>query len=231
MIRVGAEPNIGGPGEDAEFCGLVYPDGDEISKHMAARLRSEPFYQSDKLAAALALVKSRRTAIDCGAWVGGWSRELAKHFARVIAIEANPDNARCVGVNAGRENVQVHNVALSDKPGLVSVKPEHNGPNVGSRVVHGESGQIESITLDALLSGFSDLGPVDYIKIHVNGMEFKALLGAEATIRRHRPVLTVVLKPALVEFGSSPMEARLFLRNVGYRPAGGERPYEIWVPA
>ena len=228
MIRLGGEP-YGGRG-DTQFRGLVYPDGDELSKHMVARLESEPFYQSDKLFHALDIVKGRTAAIDCGAWVGGWSRELGKHFKRVIAVEANPNNARCAAMNVP-ENVEVICTAVSDENGRTFVAPENDGPNVGTRVVADQSGAVVPMRRIDDIGQVKALTALDYIKVHVNGMELKALRGAVDTILRFRPVLTVVLKPAIKAFGDSAEEARAFLSNeLGYRAAGGERPYEIWCP-
>lgn len=229
MIRIGGAA-YGRPGDTA-FCGLLYPDGDEISKHMAERLRSEPFYQSDKLAAALKLVSNRRCAIDCGAWVGGWSRELGKHFDEVVSIEANPDNARCVVLNVPK-NVTVICAAVGDENGRTCIAAEGSGPNVGSRVVpkRVDAADVPLRRLDDIQQ-VKSMSAIDYIKVHVNGMELRALRGAVNTILRCRPVLTVVLKPALTVFGDTAEEARRFLANeLGYHPAGGERPYEIWVP-
>lgn len=231
MIRVGGEP-FGGPG-DVEFCGLIYPEGDEISKHMAARLQSEPHYQHDKLAQALAITKHRRVAIDCGAWVGGWSRELAKHFSQVLAIEANPDNARCLRLNVeASRNVMVLNAGVGEKSARAFVGRESDGPNVGSFISDQANGpRINVLPLDEILAAFETIQNVDYIKVHVNGMELKALRGAVRIIARHKPVLTVVLKPAIETYGDTADAARSFLSDqIGYRAAGGERPYEIWVP-
>ena len=231
MIRVGGEP-FGGPG-DVEFCGLIYPEGDEISKHMASRLRTEPHYQHDKLKQALAITKRRRMAVDCGAWVGGWSRELAKHFQSVLAIEANPDSFRCCQKNlASQQNARAINVALGDTSGSCRIVKD-NGPNVGSRVADLSLPweQHQSVSVRILDEILWDAPHVDYIKVHVNGMELKALRGAVDTIAKHKPVLTVVLKPAIESYGASADSARAFLaNNLGYRSAGGERPYELWVP-
>jgi FkbM family methyltransferase len=233
MLCVGGWPNYGLPGEDTEFCGLIYPDGDEITKHMAERLRSEPFYQCEKLAQALALLKKRRMAVDCGAWVGGWTRELAGHFDRVVSIEANPENARCVQKNVtGLDNVTVLNFALAEFPGVAGISTWPNGPRMGSHIRIEQYGQhrVQQENLDNLL--VNDHGQIDYIKIHVNGMELKTLRGARETIMRHRPLLTVVLKAAIEDYGDSVANARAFLtERLNYRPAGGERPYELWVPA
>jgi len=228
MIRIGGVPQ-GKPGEDTEFCGLVYPDGDEISKHMAERLSNEPFYQSDKYQQAMRQCHRFCAAVDCGAWVGGWSRALAQVFAKVVSIEANPDSVRCVKKNIAHcTNVTVVNAAVGEVQGVVKLV-RGNGANVGTRVA-------DAGTIAAKLGPLDDLREVkalpaiDYIKVHVNGMELQALKGAVETIRKHQPVLTVVLKRAIEPYGDSAEAARSFLDGLGYVPAGGEHPYEIWIP-
>lgn len=221
MIRVGGVVHAV-PGEDTQYNGLYYPDGDSLTRHMAERLRVEPFYNGDKLAQALAKVKRFRVAVDCGAWVGAWSRALSKRFATVYAFEANPHNARCVDKNTPG-NVEVFNVAVGDRTGSLRLENEGNG--VGSTASQTTGEVVPLFRIDDY--GWTE---IDYIKIHVNGMELKALRGAVKTIETNRPVLTVVLKPAIEQFGDTAEAARKFLTELKYKPAGGERPYEIWLP-
>jgi FkbM family methyltransferase len=227
MIRVGGVPY--GAAGDTVFYGLIYPDGDEISKHMDERLRVEPFYQSDKFDVAMRAVKQWRCAVDCGAWVGGWSRALSKRFDRVVAIEANPDNARCVRKNTP-SHVTVVGAAVGDTSGRVTLAETPHAPNVATFIGAGTR-LIPMWRLDDLPT-VQECPAIDYLKIHVNGMELKTLRGAVQTIKKHRPILTVVLKMAIEDFGDSADSAREFLRNeLKYCNLGGERPYEVWGPA
>jgi FkbM family methyltransferase len=231
MISVGGQP-FGGEG-DVQFHGLFYPDGDKITRHMAERLEKEPFYQHDKFHQAMSAVPKdrRRIAVDCGAWVGGWSVNLAKNFFRVVAIEASPDNARCVAKNTEPcGNVMVLNLAVGDTNELFHTYRKASG-GVSSQVSQSlrQDDWLPMRRLDDIHE-IRELPHLDYLKIHVNGMELKALRGAETTIRKHKPVMTVVLKRAIEDFGDTPEAARDFLGKLGYRPDGGERPYEIWVP-
>ncbi len=47
--------------------------------------------------------------------------------------------------------------------------------------------QVETVTIDAVLEG----RPASFIKMDVEGAELRALHGAAATIRNHRPALAV----------------------------------------
>lgn len=234
MIEVGGV-RTGGPG-DTEFCGLIYPDNDKITKNMAARLKGEPFYQYDKLAQALTFVsgKRRRVAVDCGAWVGAWSRELARHFGQVVSIEANGDNVRCLRKNlACCPNATALHWALGEVNTEVLACPEDQGANIGSRIVAGSGGRF-TVGMRRLddIPEIATLSHLDYLKVHVNGMELKALKGATVTIKKHRPVMTVVVKRAIEDYGDSPEAVHAFLKdNLGYKIVGGARVYEIWSPA
>lgn len=227
MIRLGGV-ETGAPGEDTEFRGLWYPDGDELSKHMVARLQQERFYQCDKFDLSMQFVKRFRAAIDCGAWVGAWSLAMAERFGHVLAIEANPDNARCVERNTGSAGgVQVANVAVGDHDGHCRVAPFNNGPAVGSRIV--SDGDARTVTMVRLDNIEND--EVDYVKVHVNGMELAALKGAAKLIARCKPVITVVAKNAIKEFGSTPDDVRAFMAGaLGYQKLAALKPYEVWGP-
>ena len=231
MIEVGGKPFGSGLG-DTEFCGLVYPEGDKITKNLAKRLKEEPFYRYDKLEQALRIVRGRRVAVDCGAWVGAWSRELAKHFGRVIAIEANGDNARCARKNlAGCLNAEVIHTALGDVETEALACAEESGGNIGSRLVEGYGGRF-AVAMRPLdnLPAIRALDAIDYLKVHVNGMELRALRGAAGTIRKHRPIMTVVVKDAIERYDSREAIWAFLAGDLGYKQVGGAHVYEIWGP-
>jgi FkbM family methyltransferase len=233
VIEVGGV-RVGGPG-DTEYCGLIYPDNDKITKNMAARLKGERFYQCDKLDFALESVpkKRRRVAVDCGAWVGAWSHELASKFDKVIAIEANAENVRCLKKNLAQcKNATVLHWALGECNTEVLACPEEQGANIGSRIVAGAGGRF-TVGMRRLddLPEIQALPCLDYLKVHVNGMELRTIKGATATIKKHRPLMTVVVKRAIEDYGDSAKDMHAFLRDaLGYEMLGGKRVYEIWSP-
>lgn len=218
---------------DFEYRGLWYPDGEEITKHMAERLAGEPFYQADKVDAALAQVKGFRVAVDCGAWVGAWTRELTRRFERAIAIELSADNVRCVRKNAPR--AEVLHCALGDINGMATPAKakfdSHVSWQVGERMhtLAQLPGGVRMRRLEAIPE-IEELPCLDYLKIHVNGYEVRALRGALSVIQKHRPIVTLVLKRELATYGDTPEAAREMLSKVGYVPIGGEKPYEIFGP-
>jgi FkbM family methyltransferase len=216
---------------DFQLHGLWYPDGDELTKYMIARLQTEPFYRSDKLLSALAHVKQFRGAVDCGAWVGAWSRALSGRFKHVVGIEMHPDNARCAMKNCPLPNVTIANLALGDTNRKATLQKSQYGGTIESWVASGDSvgKPIAMMRLDNV-AAVQEMGPIDYLKVHVNGSELNVLRGATRTIERNRPVITVVIKRALAEFGHKPEEIFAFMRGIGYVVAGGPKPYWTFIP-
>lgn len=210
---------------DFRFLGMWYPDGENISRNLAERLRGEPFYRADRFAEAMGHVREWRGAVDCGAHVGAWSRELARRFKRVVAIELNAATARCLERNVEGMGVKVFNVALGAAAGNVG-KSGTKG-SIDCEVAAGAHG-IEMWPLDFVVA---DLPHIDYIKVHVNGYELEVLKGMTKTLADHRPVLTVVLKSALARYGATAESVVAFLAASSYRMAGGQKPYRIFVPA
>jgi FkbM family methyltransferase len=130
------------------------------------------------------------TALDVGAWLGPWSRGLRRYADQVVAIEAHPQLAEML--RRSQPAVRVVHAAASDSVGEIDLVVPRGGPLVGVSSVEGGDGAVVSvprITIDSL--GLTD---VRFIKMDVEGHERAALLGAEQTIRRDRPLLILELE-------------------------------------
>lgn len=209
-----------------QYCGIWFPDDDGgLTRALKARLDNEPVYHGDRLAEALRYVTWFRTAVECGANVGMWTRELARHFGKVVAIEPAPANCECLKANTAElQNVTLVECALGAEEGTCGLEMKKG--HFSATVVRESVNQtIPMIPLDALR-----IENCDYIKMHVNGYELETLQGAVATLARCAPVLTVVLKPKLGRFGHGPGDVIDWLAEKGYRMAGGQKPYRIFTP-
>jgi FkbM family methyltransferase len=130
-------------------------------------------------------------ALDIGANVGLWSRDLVKHFDKVIAFEPVSMFRECLAKNVTSERLWASPMALGDQDMLATMVitegntgHSHIDPNkVGE-------GDVQVIRLDHL-----NLEHVDYIKIDCEGYEYKVIRGAEQTIRRCRPIIVLEQKP------------------------------------
>lgn len=153
----------------------------------------------------------KRVALDCGAHVGGWTKELAKVFDSVYAFEPSAANFECLKANVGElDNVTLLNCAVGDSQKSGSLHPPVNDGNSGAAWVV-DGGDFEIVTIDSL-----NLAVVDFIKLDVEGFEPFAVEGARETIKRCRPVILLEQKEICARYGLPYDEAGEILKNMGY---------------
>lgn len=181
-------------------------------------------YQIKKLRAAVAHVRSFRTAVDIGAHVGMWTMQLAKRFKEVHSFEPVAAHRACFEENM-RNLLEdqsrgggfilgahmLHACALGAENGKL-VRIETTPGSSGDSRVGGE-GDIPLFTLDSF-----ELKDVDFMKLDCEGYELFALKGAEQTIRRDLPVIIVEQKPGRGQrFGLPETGAVEWLMSLGYK--------------
>jgi FkbM family methyltransferase len=183
------------------------PDGES---HMVEYMRVQPAYQGQHRATALSYVRHFRTAVDVGAHVGLWSRDLAARFERVHAFEPVAAHADCFERNVTAANVTLHRCALGREAGFVNAEVVVPG-NSGTTQVFPSAGGLPMRTLDSF--GLAD---VDFVKIDVEGAELLVCEGGAQTLARCRPVVILEQKKASEEyFGIGQYAARDFLVSIG----------------
>lgn len=174
-------------------------------------------FQLDRLGLALQYVSEFDVAVDGGAHVGSWTREMAKVFSAVFAIEPAVDTYKCLLKNIeGLDNVVELNAALGSSSGrgkIVDDVARHG--NTGSRFMQiDDSGLIDIITLDSL-----ELTNLNFLKLDVEGFEYYALLGAQQTIKKFRPTVLVEEKGFGRRYDLPPLSASRLLESWGARCA------------
>jgi len=150
----------------------------------------EPVYQEPVRHKSLRYVKQKNVALDIGANIGLWSRDLTLHFAQVIAFEPVSDFRDCLIKNVANNNIDIRPYALGPEDTTIDMVVT-NGNTGHSHVDNNTigSGSIDMHKLDSL-----EFDAVDYIKIDCEGYELSILQGAEQTIKKHRPVIVVEQK-------------------------------------
>jgi hypothetical protein len=176
-----------------EQYGWFFPDIEKHFPEMLAKNISKggpAEYQQPVRLRSLGHVKHKRTALDIGANVGLWSRDLVKNFEQVIAFEPVAMFRECLQRNVTASNFAVQSVALGDSEGQVHMIITEG--NTGHTHVDPTSrgGDTTIIRLDSL-----ELTNIDYIKIDCEGFEYRVLQGAKETIQRCRPVVVIEQKP------------------------------------
>lgn len=147
----------------------------------------QPVYQEPIRRASLQLCPKQGLALDIGANVGLWSRDLCGHFDQVIAFEPVAEFRECLKLNAPHSNLEIMHMALGDINTTISmiITQENTGHSHVDTNSYG-CGEISMITLDSL-----NLGKVDYIKLDCEGFENKIIHGARETIMAYRPIMVI----------------------------------------
>lgn len=195
------------------------PDGDS---HIEGYLAARGDYQRPHRAESLARCHRRRVALDVGAHIGLWSRELASNFNKVHAFEPVEAFRECYARNVTASNVILHSCALGNREGNVTldVRSENSGMTC---VADGGRLSAAMKTLDGM-----HLDEIDFIKIDVEGYEQFVLEGAHETLLRCRPVVTLEQKPHGTRYtGIEQYSALRYLQSLGAVPLA--RVIDDWV--
>ena len=173
--------------------------------------------------------------LDLGANIGFFAllaASLVGAGGSVLAIEPNPRNVRLLEASRrvnGFAQLSVLQVAAGRSHGLLVLNSSYsNGTTAGlpddvAGVLAAET--VPALRIDSVVPAGSR---IDLIKIDVEGAEYTALLGCEATIRAHRPTIISEFSPGLMP-GISGIDGPGYLSwltGLGYelsvlRPDGG----------
>lgn len=134
------------------------------------------------LDAAIGHTRGNALAVQAGGNVGVWAVYLARHFNQVATVEPDAVNYECLTRNVPA-NVNYRRAGFGDKPGTVELVNVTG--NAGAHYIDATRlGDIPIITVDSL-----NLPACDLLCLDIEGHEPHALVGAEQTIRRFRPVI------------------------------------------
>ena len=177
-----------------EHYGWLFPD---FETHFPKMLKKSvdkglpPEYQIAVRHRSIALCSRRGPALDIGANVGLWGRDLVDNFAKVVAFEPVAVFRECLEKNVIGDNFFISPLALGDHDTLATMiitegnsGHSHLDPNTLG------TGDVQVVKLDNL-----NIDNVDYIKIDCEGYEYRVLQGAEQTVKRWRPIIVVEQKP------------------------------------
>ena len=179
-------------------------------------------YEKDELQFLAAQVfpklASRAACLDIGANIGNHSLHFAQHFGRVIAFEPHPRTFRLLACNAElRPNIVALNCGASAQAGQITVHENLSNMGATSIGVAGDAAgrrvQFELRRIDEVAE-VAACASISFVKIDVEGHELEALKGAEATLRRHRPLIAMEVLGKELVGGSSP--AVDYLKGIGY---------------
>jgi FkbM family methyltransferase len=129
-------------------------------------------------------LKKRGTVITAGANQGLYARLYSKLFEHVYAFEPDPLNFHCLVYNTQRDNVVKMNCALSDKHEMIQVV-RTSMVNTGQHNI-ASGGWVPCLTIDTF-----NFQECDLIQLDVEGHEFHAIMGAQETLKKFKPVVAL----------------------------------------
>jgi FkbM family methyltransferase len=190
------------------------------------------WFEATNVEALHEFVRLGSTVVDVGANIGFFTIHFARWAGRngcVVAIEPELQNLKTLRRRLSREQgsarIELNEGAAAemDAPVFLIVNPAHPGDHrLGAGGV-----AINGYAIDNLLTA-RGLADVSLIKIDVQGAEFRALKGAEKTLRSAQPTLFIEIDDAaLAEAGSSADEISDYLTALGYQPFAYD---QTWKP-
>jgi FkbM family methyltransferase len=182
-------------------------------------------FTDEGMTALFALCRERFTVLDIGANIGWTVLNLARlaGHGKVIGFEPDLYNFERCSENLrlnNFKNAEVFNVGLGAHAGRVNMQvrtPSNRGGNRIAPQGSGASHLVDIVRLDDFPPA-RDLTRIDLVKLDVEGYELHVMKGAEALLRKHRPMLFIELDDNnLRDQGDSAEDLIHFLLDIGYR--------------
>lgn len=158
-----------------------------------------------------------KTAVQAGGACGMYPRLLSNLFDTVYTFEPSAISFHCLVHNCASERIVKFNAALGEAHQMIEVKysiPSNIGMNT---VSPSQTGFVPVLMVDDL-----ELQHCDLLMLDVEGYEINALIGAQYTIAKHKPLITC-------ENGLSP-DIIHFMEGAGYKILGTYHADTYWVP-
>ena len=134
-------------------------------------------------------LKNNEVLLDLGADRGqtieSFIQATDNNFKNIHAFEPNTKSYNYLIDNYKDKRIIIDNRVIHNIDGFVNFK-EDIGGGLASKIFAGDNNIKKSITIDSL-----DINPT-IIKLHIEGNELKALLGATKTIEKCNPIIMVL---------------------------------------
>jgi len=205
-------------------CRFILPAGSVA----AAEIGSPAGYEPWVLPYFLERCRPGMTVLDVGASWGAFALPAAARVGpsgRVIAIEVSPRNCailmRSIEAN-GFGNIDVLPLGLSDCLGPEILERQtftnNNAIETDRRPPPGDWDRFDIVPVMPFDLLRSALGPVQLVKMDIEGMEYRAARGAAGFLREQRPTVFVEYSPEFQKIGSRARGADLLglFLDLGY---------------
>jgi FkbM family methyltransferase len=201
--------------------GLALPPGKRESKLRSLR------YDLQTVEVMRRHLREDSSCIDIGAHEGEILRSMTKLCPRGDHVAFEPIPHLAARLRVKYPGVCVHEVACGVQPGVAEFVLVENAPAYsGLRLRIYDRPDVKLTTLQVQVARVDDLvrHPVAFIKIDVEGGEYHALLGAEDTIHKWRPLIIFEAgAKSAGQYGVGPRDFARFFDRLRYRVSTMER--------
>lgn len=211
---------------DFWYCGNVF-DQTDIAYGVASNGTIEQ-EDTEVVKKILEHIKSDYVFYDIGANTG-WYSALAASLSKesvVFSFEPVREHVECleqtIELNKFGERIKVYTLALSDKQGESEISLAGTGSTLEKDFLEKNNNlrKVQLTTADYLLQEGKILSP-DFIKIDVEGHEYKVLLGSKKVISENMPVLFIEIAYTLKKINrgfvnANYIETFTLLKDLGY---------------
>ncbi len=177
----------------------------ESDHHFIEYFKQFEHYQEAQRNRAIAHVDNWNFAIDIGANIGLWSKELSGFFDKLVCFEPNPICLDYLKKNINLKNSQIYSCALglnNEKRDLF-IHPSNSGASsfinrikIGYKEKSQETysefpKETKKVNVEIKKLDSFNFTNIDFIKIDVQGFELEVLKGAVQTLDLNNPVLCI----------------------------------------
>jgi FkbM family methyltransferase len=166
-------------------------------------------YEAEVAAVFQQLLLPAMTVVDIGANIGFFtmlSAALTGPDGAVLAVEPNPANGRLIEASRrlnGFSQVTVAQVAAGRSVGVLALNTTHSNGTTSEPADDADqllqARTVPCMPVDVLVEAtWGRARRVDLIKVDVEGAEYNALLGAQGTLLRDRPVIISEFSPTFM---------------------------------
>jgi FkbM family methyltransferase len=160
--------------------------------------------------------------LDVGSHVGSTALAFSLIASRgtVHAFEPSPTirEALLRNINLNKiTNIVIHPFGLSDKSGFARLTLAMEGNPGSAYCTETKTPEPDTIELRSLDEAFGSRNRIDFVKVDIEGYEYKAIIGATQVLARWKPVLVVEInEKALVNAGATKKQVLTLLEGFGY---------------
>lgn len=162
------------------------------------------------------------TSLDIGANIGNHALFFSDYFSKVYAFEPVKINFELLKINCTyKNNIEALNFGASDLDEIKDIVSTFNIDPGHSKIVdnlekfkNSKSEKIQTRNLDNFFQDNKVLN-IKFIKIDVEGFEYRVLKGLTRIIKTQKPVIAIEQFPE--EFEDNSTKSLNFLKEIGYK--------------